>query len=92
MSPSRTSNITPIRVRIVSKDHPHYPETGELTGEIIRTVYKTDMAYLKLDACRHGTEGCYVGKGEVAPLQSLCDTKPPACEHTICFEHYRDSV
>ena len=53
-----------IRVRISDPDHPHYPESGTLTGEII-SLLGTPMALLKLDSCRHGTDGCYVSKGQV---------------------------
>lgn len=54
-----------IRVRICDPKHPHYPESGWLTGEMI-TVLGKPMALLRLDDCRHGTDGCYVGKGQVA--------------------------
>jgi hypothetical protein len=55
----------PRRVRICDPDHPHYPESGVLTGEQI-SLFGKPMALLKLDSCRHGTDGCYVSQGQVA--------------------------
>ena len=54
----------PIRVRICDPDHPHYPESGVLTGEMI-SLFGKSMALLQLDNCCHGTDGCYVKKGQV---------------------------
>ena len=54
-----------LRVRIVDPEHPHYPEHGEMTGEIISLLGKP-MAKVKLDACRHGTDACFVSKGQIA--------------------------
>lgn len=57
----------PIRVVIVDRTHPHYGERGVLTGKIIHfTHWAGEMAEVRLDACRHGTEGCFVEKGQVA--------------------------
>lgn len=55
-----------IRVQIVDREHPHFPEHGELTGEMIRLVTGTEMAKMKLDHCQHGTDACYVTQGQVA--------------------------
>jgi hypothetical protein len=56
-----------IRVYICDPDHPHYGESGELTGKIITMRFSGEsMAEVKLDACRHGSDGCFVSKGQVA--------------------------
>lgn len=57
-----------IHVRISDPEHPHYPETGVLAGEMISVLGKT-MALVKLDSCRHGTDACYVSKGQVSELR-----------------------
>ena len=57
----------PIRVRISDPSHPHFPETGMLTGEVI-AVLGTPMALMTLDACRHGGDSCYIEKGQVTAL------------------------
>jgi hypothetical protein len=55
-----------IPVTIVDKEHPHYGENGVLTGEVIQfKFWKGEMAFVKLDACVHGMEACYVSKGQV---------------------------
>ena len=55
-----------IRVQIVDPAHPHFPEHGVLTGKIITMKFSGEsMAELKLEACRHGTDACFVGKGQV---------------------------
>ncbi len=53
-----------MRVQIVDPDHPHFPEHGRLTGKVI-TVIGTPMAEVVLDHCRHGTDGCFVKKGQI---------------------------
>jgi len=53
------------RVRIVDRAHPHYPEHGYLTGETI-AVLGTPMTKVKLESCRHGTDACFVAKGQIA--------------------------
>lgn len=54
------------RVQIVNRKHPHFEEYGRFTGKVITMVFddKT-MAEVKLEHCRHGTDGCYVSKGDV---------------------------
>ncbi len=58
-----------IRVVICDPQHPHFDECGELTGEVIRLKGGTDdgtpMAYVRLFDCRHGTDACYVSKGQI---------------------------
>lgn len=60
-----------IRVYICDPKHPHFGESGELTGKIIafRHGIGGQMAEVKLDACKHGTDGCFVTKGQVAAEQ-----------------------
>lgn len=53
-----------MRVFICDRDHPHAGEVGTMTGKII-SVLGTPMAEVELDHCRHGTDGCFVKKGQV---------------------------
>ncbi len=53
------------RVRIVDTTHPHYPETGFLTGETIK-VFGQPMTKVRLDPCVHGTGACFVTRGQIA--------------------------
>lgn len=57
----------PIRVYICDPEHPHYGESGVLTGKIIEFKHGIggSMAEVKLDDCKHGTDGCFVAKGQV---------------------------
>jgi hypothetical protein len=52
-------------VKIVGRDHPHRGEYGRFTGEVVRLVTGQQMALVTLEACRHGTDGCYVSPGDV---------------------------
>lgn len=52
------------RVKIVGREHPHRGEYGRFTGETINVV-GTRMALVKLEHCQHGTDGCYVGPGDI---------------------------
>lgn len=56
-----------IRVYICDKKHPHFGESGVLTGKIIQFPWGGDnkMAEVKLDTCKHGTDGCFVSHGQV---------------------------
>jgi hypothetical protein len=54
----------PIRVFISDRDHPHCGETGVLTGKVIM-LFGKHMAEVKLDHCRHGTDGCFVSQGQI---------------------------
>lgn len=56
-----------MRVQIVNRDHPHFEEYGRFTGKIIRMKFgaQNEMAEVKLENCRHGTDGCFVSKGDV---------------------------
>jgi hypothetical protein len=60
-----------IRVQIIDREHPHFSEHGELTGEMIRLITGTEMAKMKLDNCPHGNEACYVTQGQVAQELAL---------------------
>jgi hypothetical protein len=53
-----------IRVFVCDRKHPHYGESGVMTGKVISVVGQP-MAEVKLDACKHGTDGCFVSKGQV---------------------------
>lgn len=59
------STTTPIRVQIVDRSHPHFPEHGVLTGKIIRLITGSQMAEVKLDHCQHGTDACFVSPGQI---------------------------
>lgn len=57
------------RVRIVNKAHPHCGEYGHFTGEVIKMVTTGNrMALVKLEACKHGTDACYVSPGDVSEV------------------------
>ena len=60
-----TEDPTSIRVRITNREHPHYSETGFLTGNVI-SVLGTPMAEVRLEHCRHGTDGCFAKQGDLA--------------------------
>jgi hypothetical protein len=62
--PEMTAPQEKIRVAICDRKHPHYPETGELTGEII-SLFGKPMAKMALDNCKHGTDACFVLPGQV---------------------------
>lgn len=58
------------RVQVIDRAHPHFEEYGRFTGKIIRPVWAKgdgsgDMAEVKLEDCKHGTDGCFVSKGQV---------------------------
>lgn len=54
------------RVQIVNRKHPHFEEYGRFTGKIVTMKFDgNDMAEVKLENCRHGTDGCFVSKGDV---------------------------
>jgi len=57
-------DIKRLFVWICDPDHPHYPERGHLTGNTIN-VLGTPMTEVKLEHCRHGTDGCFVRKGQI---------------------------
>ena len=55
-------------VRISDPKHPHYPETGRFTGEVIRLVTGSKMAKVELDHCKHGTDACFVSPGQIEQI------------------------
>ena len=59
-------NILP-RVQIVNRQHPHFEEYGRFTGTIITMRFGNgdQMAEIRLEYCRHGTDACFVSKGDV---------------------------
>ena len=52
------------RVYISDPEHPHHGESGVLTGKMI-SVLGTPMAEVRLQGCKHGTDGCFVKKGQI---------------------------
>jgi hypothetical protein len=54
-----------LRVYICDRKHPHYGESGEMTGKIVMLMGEP-MAEVALDNCKHGTSGCFVSKGQIA--------------------------
>lgn len=67
-----------IRVRISDPDHPHYPEHGWLTGKIIQMKFgdRTQMAEMQIEGCIHGTDACFVSKGQVTALNARRPSPP----------------
>ena len=59
------------RVQIVNRKHPHFEEYGRFTGKIITMKFgkQESMAEVKLENCRHGTDGCFVNKGDVIAVR-----------------------
>jgi hypothetical protein len=57
-------------VKIVNRDHPHFGEYGRWAGETISVIGKR-MALIKLEHCKHGTDGCYVSPGDIREVD--CD-------------------
>lgn len=55
------------RVQIVNREHPHFEEYGRFTGHVVQMKFGTRerMAEVKLENCRHGSDGCFVLPGEV---------------------------
>ncbi len=61
-----TDDLTTVRMRISDPDHPHYGESGYLTGEILRMKFTHEsMAKLRLEHCQHGVDACYIAKGQI---------------------------
>lgn len=60
-----SENSVPMRVYICDPKHPHFGESGVMTGKVI-SLFGEAMAEVKLDRCAHGTDGCFVKKGQVA--------------------------
>lgn len=51
-------------VYVSDPEHPHFGESGVLTGAVISVLGKP-MAEVKLSDCKHGTSGCYVAKWQI---------------------------
>jgi hypothetical protein len=62
-------DITQKHLYISDPNHPHYPEQGYLTGEVI-SLLGSNMAKFRLDHCRHGGDACFVSAGQLAPVVS----------------------
>lgn len=55
-----------IKVTVSDPEHPHYGEHGTMTGDLIQLRFSGEtMALVKLENCQHGTDACYVAKGQV---------------------------
>lgn len=64
-----------MKVRITSKTHPHYGETGELTGTSIKPFNKV-LFEVKLDDCPHGTESCYISDDQAVEIRPKINDHP----------------
>ncbi len=55
------------RVQITNRTHPHFEEYGRFTGKVVTMKFgdRSEMAEVKLEHCRHGTDGCFVSRGDV---------------------------
>lgn len=55
------------RVQIVNRKHPHFEEYGRFTGKIVTMKFgqQDQMAEVKLENCPHGSDACFVSKGDV---------------------------
>ena len=66
----RTVNSSQLpRVRIVNKEHPHYPENGRWTGEVVLLLGRIPMGKVLLDACPHGVDACFVSQGDILSVE-----------------------
>jgi hypothetical protein len=61
------------RVKIVGREHPHKGEYGRFTGETI-SVFGKRMALVKLEDCKHGTDGCYVSPGDIREVNDSAES------------------
>jgi len=52
------------RVFICDRKHPHYGESGTLTGKII-SLFGKPMTEVHIENCKHGTDGCFVSAGQI---------------------------
>lgn len=59
------------RVQIVNSEHPHFEEYGRFTGKVItmKVGSHASMAEVQLEACRHGSDGCFVSVGDVRQVK-----------------------
>lgn len=65
MSQEALFNPSTQRYQITRRGHPHYPEVGRLTGEIIKS---TGQQIIELENCQHGTERSAVQKEEIKKI------------------------
>lgn len=65
-------------VQITDPEHPHYPESGWFTGEIMTPIFSpnTKMAKVRLDHCKHGTDACFVSPGQIKEIPVPGTRKP----------------
>lgn len=64
-----SEDVTTVHFYISDPTHPHYPEQGYLTGEVIQML-GSKMAKFRLDHCRHGVDACFVSHGQLARVVS----------------------
>lgn len=64
-----------IEVIVSDRDHPHYGERGFLTGKIVTMLWGSQMAEVRLVNCVHGTDGCFVSKGQVSRMPQTTKLK-----------------
>lgn len=50
--------------QIVNPNHPHYPDFGWCTGEIMDSLNTGILELFEIENCRHGAASCYVRLGE----------------------------
>ncbi len=60
-------DIDAVNIRITDLNHPHFGESGILTGEVV-WVMGIRMAKVELMDCNHGTDGCYVTAKQVEKI------------------------
>lgn len=59
-----SDDITTRLFTVNDPEHPHYLESGHLTGEVVMLLGKP-MAKFALDHCRHGVDACFVVHGQL---------------------------
>ncbi|MGW6120466.1 hypothetical protein ACWFRF_15595 [Nocardia sp. NPDC055165] len=60
--------IEPVWIHITDPAHPHYNEYGILEPE--NKVMYGAMTSVRLDNCKHGTNGCYVMSKQYEVIQT----------------------
>lgn len=60
-----------IEIQIIDAEHPHFREYGVMTGKVIQMNHGRQqlMAEVRLHNCQHGTDGCFVEKGQVREVK-----------------------
>lgn len=56
------------RIGIIAPRHPHTGESGTIVAEAVGGPRSVGLDWqVKLDHCRHGTDGCFVSEDEIRP-------------------------